>query len=470
MELIAKTFKGLENVLAAELIEMGADEIQIGNRMVSFDGDKAMMYRANFALHTALRVLMPIKHFKASDADALYQGVKDIEWEQYMSVENTFAIDAVAFGNEYRNSQFVAYRVKDAIVDRWRDITEGKRPNVSVSHPDIRINVHIAEEDVTVSLDSSGDSLHLRGYRVDTVAAPLNEVLAAGIIKMTGWKGETDFIDPMCGSGTLLIEAGLIARNMAPGIFRQDYGFMHWPDFDEDLWQMIYDDDSEEREFKHRIYGYDLARQAVEIATKNVTSAGLADCVEVTQRDIADFEQPLEPALMVTNPPYGERITTDDLLGTYKTIGTILKQNFAGNDAFVLSSNMDCFDAIGLKPSVKIELLNGAIECELRKYRMFSGRYDEMRAGGGILKTEIEKAQMKRQKGPARRREGDREFKGRREYRNERSERTDRRERQERRSDKRTTHTSDRKSSSSWEAQRKRLIREMKEQLGRNEE
>ena len=397
MELIAKTFQGLEAVLATELIELGANDIQIGNRMVSFTGDKAMMYRANFALHTALRILMPIKHFRADNADTVYEEVKAIEWERYMDIKTTFAVDANIFSTDFRHSQFVAYRVKDAIVDRWRDITDGEqRPNVRITNPDIRIDIHIAENDVTISLDSSGESLHRRGYRQEAVKAPLNEVMAAGIIKLTGWKGDCDFIDPMCGSGTLPIEAALIARNMAPGIFRQDYAFMHWRDFDEDLWQAIYDDDSNEREFDHHIYGYDINHSAVQIASDNVRAAGVTDIVTIAQGDIANFKQPAERAIMVTNPPYGERITTDDLMGLYETIGERLKNAFTGNDAYVLSSNKEAFDSIHLKPSVKFPLLNGNIEVELRKYQMFSGRYDDLRASGHHIKTAAEKAQNAR--------------------------------------------------------------------------
>ena len=223
-ELIAKTFMGLEPVLARELTELGANNVQIGRRMVSFTGNKELMYRANFQLHTAIRVLKPIRHFKASTADEVYDEVKKIDWSQYLTLEQTFSVDSVVFSEEFRHSKFVSYKVKDAIVDQFREKT-GKRPNISVANPDIRLNMHVAEDRCTLSLDSSGESLHRRGYRQENVEAPLNEVLAAGMILMTGWRGETDFIDPMCGSGTLLIEAALIARNMAPGVFRKENAF-----------------------------------------------------------------------------------------------------------------------------------------------------------------------------------------------------------------------------------------------------
>ena len=312
-EIIAKTFMGLEPVLAKELTQLGANDVQIGRRMVSFKGDKELLYRANFQLHTAIRILKPIKHFKALSADDVYEGVKDIDWTEYIGLDKTFAVDSVVFSEEFRHSKFVAYKVKDAIVDQFREKT-GQRPNISVANPDIRLNIHIAEDKCTLSLDSSGESLHRRGYRQESVEAPLNEVLAAGMILMTGWQGETDFIDPMCGSGTLLIEAALIAHNMAPGIFRKEFAFEKWADFDADLFDKIYNDDSHEREFHHHIYGYDVDIKAVNTARLNVKAAGLTSDITIEERDFKDFTQPKEKSIMVSNPPYGERISTPDLL------------------------------------------------------------------------------------------------------------------------------------------------------------
>ena len=256
-ELIAKTFMGLEPVLAEELTQLGANNVQIGRRMVSFTGDKEMMYRANFQLHTAIRVLKPIKHFKARSAEEVYDEVQKIKWDDILDVKKTFSVDSVVYSEEFRNSRFVTYKVKDAIVDWFREKL-GTRPNISVSNPDIRLNIHIAEDKATLSLDSSGESLHRRGYRQEQVEAPLNEVLAAGMILMTGWKGECDLIDPMCGSGTIAIEAALIARNISPGVFRKQFAFEKWNDFDQELFDRIYNDDSQEREFEHHIYGYDI--------------------------------------------------------------------------------------------------------------------------------------------------------------------------------------------------------------------
>ncbi len=392
-ELIAKTFVGLEPVLAKELTQLGANNVQTGRRMVSFTGDKELMYRANFQLHTAIRILKPISHFRARSADDVYREVQKIDWSQYIGAEKTFAVDSVVFSEEFRHSKFVAYKVKDAIVDQFREKT-GTRPNISVTNPDIRLNIHIAEDQCTLSLDSSGESLHRRGYRQESVEAPLNEVLAAGMILMTGWQGDTDFIDPMCGSGTLLIEAALIARNMAPGLFRQSYAFEKWPDYDAELFDSIYNDDSGEREFTHHIYGYDIDMKAVNTARLNVRAAGLAKDITVETADFKDFTQPKEKSIIVTNPPYGERISTPDLLGTYKMIGERLKHQFAGGEAWILSYREECFDQIGLKPSIKIPVYNGSLECEFRKYQLFDGKMKDFRAEGGIVKTEEEKRQM----------------------------------------------------------------------------
>ncbi len=403
-KLIAKTFMGLESVLAEELTNLGANNIEIGRRMVSFTGDKEMMYRANMQLHTAIRILKPIKEFKALSADDVYEQVKAIDWSDYIGLKSTFAVDSVVFSEEFKHSKFVAYKVKDAIVDQFRERTN-MRPNVSVTSPDIRLHIHIAEDKATLCLDSSGESLHRRGYRQESVEAPLNEVLAAGIILMSGWRGETiilmsgwrgetDFIDPMCGSGTLLIEAALIAHNMAPGLFRKEFAFEKWNDFDAELFDKVYNDDSEEREFKHHIYGYDVDMKAVNTALRNVRAASLTNDITVEQRDFKDFTEPEEPAIMITNPPYGERISTPNLLETYKMIGERLKHAFQGNEAWILSYREECFDQIGLRPSIKIPLYNGALECELRRYQMFGGKLSDFRSEGNILKTEEEKRAM----------------------------------------------------------------------------
>ena len=411
-ELVAKTFQGLEEVLAKELTELGASNIEIGNRMVAFTGDKEMLYKANFCLRTAIRILKPIKHFKAQTADEVYDNVKAIEWENYLDVNKSFAIDAVVFSNEFRHSKFVAYKVKDAIADYFRDKT-GERPSVRINNPDVLLNIHVAEDKCTLSLDSSGESLHRRGYRQEAVEAPLNEVLAAGMILMTGWKGECDLIDPMCGSGTIPIEAALIARNIAPGVFRKEFAFEKWVDFDQELFDSIYNDDSNEREFTHKIYGYDNNPKANEIAVRNVKAAGLSKDIELKIQAFQQFEQPKEKSIIITNPPYGERISTDDLLGLYQMIGERLKHAFAGNDAWILSYRDECFDQIGLKPSIKVPLYNGALECQFRKYQLFDGKYKAFRSGdeGKEFKPRREEARHPRRDGE--KSDGKRRFEGR---------------------------------------------------------
>ncbi len=411
-EMIAKTFQGLEEILAEELTTLGANDIQIGRRMVSFTGDKCMMYKANFCLRTAIRILKPIKHFSAKDADEVYNEIQAIPWEEYLDIDKTFAIDAVVFSDEFRHSKFVSYKVKDAIVDYFREKT-GKRPSVRINNPDVLLNIHIAQTTCTLSLDSSGESLHRRGYRQEAVEAPLNEVLAAGMILMTGWKGECDLIDPMCGSGTIPVEAALIARNIAPGVFRKGFAFEKWNDFDADLFDEIYNDDSQERDFTHKIYGYDNNPKANEIAVHNIKAAGVSKDVVLKLQPFQQFEQPQEKSIIIMNPPYGERISTNDLLGLYQMIGERLKHAFVGNHAWVLSYREECFDQIGLKASTKVPLFNGALECEFRKYEIFDGKYKEFK--GQESSDDKERKEFKpRKEGDFKpRREGD--FKHRRE-------------------------------------------------------
>lgn len=373
-ELVAKTFNGLEEILAKELVELGANNIEIGRRMVSFTGDKKMMYKANFCLRTAIRILKPIKHFQATTADEVYEKVKEVDWSKYLDNTKTFSVDAVVYSEEFRHSKFVAYRVKDAVADFFNEKT-GKRPSVKISNPDISINIHISHKDCTLSIDSSGESLHRRGYRQEAMEAPLNEVLAAGIILMTGWSGECDLIDPMCGSGTIPIEAALIARNIAPGVFRKGYAFEKWNDFDKDLFEDVYNDDSQEKEFHNKIYGYDISYKAHEVATRNVKAAGFSKDIVLKSQPIKEFKRHNKKAIMITNPPYGERISSNDLLGLYATIGEKLKHEFSGNNAWILSYRDECFNKIALRESEKIKLYNGSLECQLRKYELFDGKY-----------------------------------------------------------------------------------------------
>ena len=375
-QMLAKTFKGLEDVLAKELIELGANNLQIERRAVSFTGDKRMLYTANFCLRTASRVLVPIATFKAKKTDDIYEQVKQLDWAQYMTAKTTFQIDATVYSDLFRHSQFVTYRVKDAIVDWWME-HGGVRPSVQLTNPDMYLNVHIAGDTVTLSLDSSGESLHKRGYRVANTQAPINEALAAGMLLLAGWKGQSDFYDPMCGSGTLLIEAALIARNIAPGIYRKGFAFEKWADFDADLFEDIYSDDSREREFSHKIYGSDAGYYAVQAAIKNVQSANLQRDIEVKQIRVEELrlaDKNTEGALVMMNPPYGERLSQDkNVLRLYQDMGTALKHQFSGATAWIISSNEDALKCVGLRPAKKIHLVNGDLDCLFNKYELFKG-------------------------------------------------------------------------------------------------
>ena len=381
--MLAKTFKGLEPVLARELTELGANDVQIERRAVSFCGDKALLYRANLCLRTASRVLVPIANLRAADADAVYEEVKKINWSQYMTADTTFAIDATVYSETFRNSRFVTYRVKDAVADYWNE-RANKRPSVRVTDPDLLINIHIAAQHVTVSLDSSGESLHKRGYRVANTEAPINEALAAGMLLIADWQGQSDFYDPMCGSGTLLIEAALIARNIAPGVFRSSFAFEKWADFDAELWSDIYNDDSQERDFTHKIYGSDASFYAIQQAAKNIKSAGVQKDIELRQIRLEEIktDQRLmtndQRPIVMMNPPYGERLASNkDMERLYAAIGTALKHQFAGATAWIISSNNEAMKCIGLKPAKKMQLLNGELDCQFNRYDLFAGKRKE---------------------------------------------------------------------------------------------
>jgi putative N6-adenine-specific DNA methylase len=374
--MIAKTLYGLEDVLAGELTALGAANVTTGRRMVTFTGNKAMLYSANFRCRTALRILKPISRFKATNADTVYLEAKNIDWDKYLSLDRTFAVDAIVYSEDFNHSKFVAYRLKDAVADYFNE-KYSARPSVRVNNPDLYINIHITHNDCTLSLDSSGESLHRRGYRVSQVDAPLNEVLAAGMILKTGWHGQSHFVDPMCGSGTLLIEAAMIALNMPPGICRKEYAFERWPDFDRQLFDEIYNDDSTEREFHFKCYGSDVSPIAVDKASKNVRSAGLSKYIELRILPFQQYTEAPKPGILVTNPPYGERISTSDIFELYSMIGERLKHAFAGYNAWILSYKDECFESIGLRPKQKIKLMNGELDCQYRCYELFEGKNKE---------------------------------------------------------------------------------------------
>lgn len=385
--MVAKTFQGLEEVLAEELRSMGALNVEPGRRMVAFEGDLETLYRANLQCRTALRILKPFYTFRAANPDRLYDMVKEYDWGAMLSMDKTFTIDTVANSDEFTHSRFVTYRVKDAIVDWFQDrYGEGKRPRVALVDADVMINVHINGSDVTLSLDSSGESLHKRGYRVAQTEAPINEVLAAGIILRSGWRGDCPLVDPMCGSGTFLIEAALIAANIYPGIYRRGFAFERWKDFDADLFDRLYNDDSAEREVRFKIYGADISPKAVKIAAENIKSAGVGKYIDLECRALSTWTEAPQPAgILVTNPPYGERISAPDMDALYQTIGSKLKHVFTGYHAWIIGYRDEYFQRIGLAPSVKIPLYNGALECSLREYVIFAGdRKTFVRSGGKI--------------------------------------------------------------------------------------
>lgn len=386
-EMVAKTFQGLEGVLSDELNALGAQDVTQGRRMVSFKGDKELMYRANFSLRTALRVLKPIYKFKSTDADDLYEQVKQLQWEDLMTENSTFSIDCTVFSEDFRHSRFVTYRVKDGIADHFVELC-GKRPSIRLNSPDYQFNVHINGNDVTISLDSSGEPLYKRGWRVAQTDAPINEVLAAGIIKLSGWDGESNFVDPMCGSGTFLIEAALIATNINPGVYRKEYAFQHWPDYDADLFESIYNDDSGEREFTHKIYGYDILGKAITASYANIKNAGLTQYIEVERVPIEELETAPEKGVLISNPPYGERLKSDELPELYHKLGEKMKKVFVGYDCWLIcGTNKELIDSLGLKASLHYPLLNGDIECELREYVIFDGSFDDLRRKGGSIKN-----------------------------------------------------------------------------------
>lgn len=390
-EMVAKTLQGLEDVLAQELRDLGAENVMPGRRMVSFEGDLAMMYKANVCCRTALSILKPIYKFIAKDAESLYEMVKEYDWSTVLSLDKTFSIDTVSHSNEFTHSRFVTYRVKDGIVDFFKDkFGPDKRPGVRLHDADVMINVHIDSDRITLSLNSSGESLHKRGYRVAQTEAPINEVLAAGIILKSGWRGDCPLVDPMCGSGTFLIEAALIAAGIKPGSFRKDFAFEHWHDFDGELLDSIINDHSDRREPAFKIYGADISPKAVAIAERNIMSAGVDEWVSLRIKPLNKWEEAPAggvPGVLVTNPPYGERINVDDMETLYSLIGTKLKHVFTGYHAWIISSNEEYLTRIGLTPSVKEPMQNGGLDCELREFVIFEGEKKEFKRAGGTLKS-----------------------------------------------------------------------------------
>ncbi|MFI2743951.1 class I SAM-dependent RNA methyltransferase [Zhouia sp. PK063] len=372
-KMTAKTLYGFEDILESELKALGAMNIEKGVRSVSFEGDKGFMYKANLCLRTAIKILKPIWYFKVYDEKSLYDNIYKIYWDKYLNASQTLAVDVTLNSRHFTNSQFIALKTKDAIVDRFRN-TEGRRPNVDLRHPDLRVHVHIQNEQCIVSLDSSGRSLHQRGYKTKTNIAPINEVLAAGLLLMSGWDGRTDFLDPMCGSGTLLIEAAMIACNIPANINRKEFGFEKWSDFDEDLFDKIVESSlNKTQEFHYKIYGFDKAPSAALKAKDNVKNANLSEYISIENKDFFKSKKPVEEKLhMVFNPPYGERLSID-MQDFYQSIGDTLKQQYSNTNAWLVTSNMEALKFVGLRPSRKIKVFNAHLESKFVKYEIYEG-------------------------------------------------------------------------------------------------
>ncbi|UPQ78874.1 THUMP domain-containing protein [Flavobacterium azooxidireducens] len=372
-KMVAKTFFGFEDILAKEVQQLGGQDVQTGTRVVTFSGDKGFMYKANLSLRTALKILKPIKWFKVFNDKSLYDGIYSIDWSQFMNEKQTFVVDVTLYSEAFNNSQFVALKTKDAIVDQFREKT-GVRPSIDKDFPDLRIHIHLDRDQCTVSLDTSGESLHQRGYRSATNIAPINEVLAAGMLILSGWDGTSHFLDPMCGSGTILAEAAMIACNIPANINRKEFAFEKWNDWDNDLFDQIIDSLMKKtREFHYTIKGFDKAPSAVRKAQDNIQNANLDDYVTIEQKDFFETEKQTEgPLHMVFNPPYGERLDID-MERFYREIGDTFKQSYPNTQAWFITANLEALKFVGLKPSRKIKLFNGKLEARLLKYDIYEG-------------------------------------------------------------------------------------------------
>jgi putative N6-adenine-specific DNA methylase len=373
MKIIAKTLYGLEEVLAEELVTLGALNVKAGNRAVVFEGNKSLLYRVNYNSRVALSFMVPLNEYSIRKPSDLYDGAFNLPWDNYLDASQTFAITSVVTSKHFTHTGYPALVVKDAIADYFRRRTS-KRPTVDSRSPDIQVNLHISHDRVTLSLDSTVVPLFKRGYREEQGVAPLNEVLAAGIIMLSGWKANTPLIDGMCGSGTIVAEAGLMACNIAPGSFRRNFGFMKWKDYDENLFRSIkFDAEKKVRKSTVPIYGRDISEEAVRIAKSNITACGLNDTVTITQADFLASEEESESGTLIMNPPYGQRIGLLDQNAFYREMGSRMKHFYSGYKAWILSGDRDSLQAVGLKTFKKFDLYNGNIECRLHGYDLYKG-------------------------------------------------------------------------------------------------
>ncbi len=373
MQLLAKTLHGLEEVLADELRQLGASKVEERKRAVAFEGDIKLMYRANLELRTAIRILMPIANFKARNEDEFYDKIKAINWEEYMAVNETLAVDAVTASKTFNHSKYIALKTKDAIVDQFREKYK-KRPNVRVYKPHLGVYIYIHDQQVNVSIDSTGESLHRRGYRVASVDAPMNEVLAAGMVLLSGWDKEGLLMDPMCGSGTLLIEAAMYAHNIPPNRLRSHFAFMNWKEYDQEVWEKVKKQAADHIvEHPHPIMGWDKNLGCIRKTEQNIEAAGLTGKIEVKRKRFERLDPPPAPGMIIMNPPYDERLQEDNIEEFYETIGDTLKKKYTGYSAWLISSSIDGIKRVGLRTSRKKTLFNGKLECKFVKYEMYEG-------------------------------------------------------------------------------------------------
>ncbi len=374
MKLVARTLAGLEEVLAKEIEEIGGTDIEIFNRAIEYQGDVRLMYKSNLWLRTAIDVLLPLSKFTANSEEELYEKVQKINWSNYITSEKTFSITPIVHSSVFTHSHYASLKVKDAIVDQLRE-KKGRRPNVNTENPDVKIMLRISENKCSILLNSSGQSLFKRGYRTYGGEAPINEVLAAGIIGLSEWDGKTPFVDPMCGSGTFPIEAAMKVRNVAPGIIREEFGFMSWLDYREDIWELLqYEAKFAVKSSKTKIFAYDKSRQTIRTAEMNADSIEeIKGAIDFEMKDFFKSEKPTEDGIIITNPPYEIRIKTNNIEMFYELIGNTLKHKWTGYDAWIISSNLDALKRLGLRPKKKIPLFNAQLESKLVHLPLYMG-------------------------------------------------------------------------------------------------
>ncbi len=369
---VAKTYAGLEQILKEELEQLGAENCRIGTRAVEFEGDISMLYRANYYCRFALRILWQVHQFTFRDNNQFYEEIYKYPAEKIMSVRNTLAFNVTMSGNMFKTPLYAALLAKDAVCDRFREKFD-ERPSVNKDNPDVQFNVHIFNNNAALYLDASGESLHKRGYRVSSHPAQISEVVAAAMVKLSGWKHDCDLIDPMCGSGTILIEAAMAALNIPAGFYRDKYGFFNWKNFDRKLWEKIVNEADIKDDVPINFYGSDISTRFIGMAKANVYEARLNDFIRLQRCAMSESAPKRTPACLIFNPPYGERLDMDDIEDFYKQIGDSLKQKYAGCTAFLISSNMEAVKKIGLHPSKKTTLYNGALECKFLRYDLYAG-------------------------------------------------------------------------------------------------